>query len=1140
MSVPDSLTNVGPYVIERELGRGGMGVVYLARDERLGRLVAVKSLLSLRADDPRAAERLAREARLLASVNHPNVAQIYSLEAMPARPSRPAPFCLVLEYVEGPTLAQRLNSGPLPVREALRIAHATAQGLWAAHRKGIIHRDLKPANVKFTADSVVKVLDFGLAGVHLEPTRGQPVDAGAADPGDAPTATGINILADLEVGAQVSGTPGYMSPEQARGQTVDVRTDIWSLGALTFEILTGVRAFGGATISDAIAETLRGEPAWARLPADTPPEVARLLREMLAREKEARPRDMGHVVAALEEVIRQDPSQASGALDRPSTRALRARQTPHNLPRIATSFVGRRDEIDNASRLLAPGRLVTLVGLGGSGKTRLAYMIAQKALSAFEDGVWAVGLLPLPAGAPSDAVANAISKAIGIKSSPGQSPLESVADTLARKRCLLLLDNCEHVAPACAEVVRAILERIPADSVAGCALLATSRDALDVAGEWCVGVGALSLTARADDADGLSEAALLFIERARSATPHTHASPINRDQVERLCARLDGIPLAIELAAARTRLLTVDQILHRLDDRHRVLGSAPSALTGEGGRRRTLEEAIAWSIGRLDEPDRRLLESLAVFSGGWTLDTAARVVGHEVGDEFAVLEGLAHLVDFSLVRVVDTHHTSAAGTTEVRYGMLESIRNDVLHRLHASDSNHQRWRALVDHHTVCFLSLARNVAHGIHGPEVKIWLDSADAEHGNFEALWERATAPWTRLALWAHLWEPWWLRGWWSEALRRLHAALEGVAALPEDSVPQRMWQTTARLGVGVIERSLGDYDAARRDLTLALDSARAADKNSESWAGPLAATALNHLGGLDVISGQHGRAVASFEEARAWAGRCGDNLNVAYALNNLANVYMGRGRFPEARRMHEQAAALRRSASDLPALAGSLNNLANLCMDEGRHAESRALYEEAFSLNRRLGLTMGMAINLNNIAYAALADEDLDAAHDALRKAEPLARRMGDKRLHAATMNNLGIVAARRGETDFALRSLLGALQMRIELSDLLGIAESFEAMAYPGMVDDAPFALSLMALADRMRTELNLPVLPVDRPRYETHQRDLRARCASPAVCDAAWNEGKTWQWQDAARRLLTLLPAEPRCHSAPAPTPSDPMP
>lgn len=1137
MSVPDSLTNVGPYVIERELGRGGMGVVYLARDARLGRLVAIKSLLGLRADDPRAAERLAREARLLASVNHPNVAQIYSLEAMPVRASGPAPFCIVLEYVEGPTLAQRLTSGPLPVRDALHIAHAIAQGLWAAHRKGIIHRDLKPANVKFTTDGVVKVLDFGLAGVHVESTHGQRMSAGAVDPGDAPTATGINILADLNVGAQVSGTPGYMSPEQARGQTVDVRTDIWSLGALTFEILTGVRAFGGATIPDVIAETLRGEPAWARLPADTPPEVACLLREMLARATDARLRDMGHVAAVLEEVIRQAPSQASGAADRPSTRALRARQTPHNLPRIATSFVGRREEIDHATRLLTPGRLVTLVGLGGSGKTRLAYMVAQNALSAYEDGVWAVGLLSLPAGAPAHAVADAVAKAIGIKSSPGQSTLESVADALARKRCLLLLDNCEHVAAACAEVVRAILERTLADSGAGSALLATSRDALDVAGEWCIGVGALSLTARADDADGLSEAGRLFVERARSANPHASASPINRDQVERLCARLDGIPLAIELAAARTRLLSIDQVLERLDDRHRLLGSAPSALTGEGGRRRTLEEAIAWSIGRLDEPDRRLLESLAVFSGGWTLDTAAQVVGHEVGDEFAVLEGLAHLVDFSLVRVVESHHTSAAGTTEVRYGMLESIRTDVLHRLHASDRDHQRWHALVSRHADCFLALARNVARGIHGPEVKIWLDCVDAEHGNFEALWERSTDPWTRLALWADLWEPWWLRGWWSEAIRRLRAALDGVAPLPADSMPRRMWLAGARLGVGVIERSLGDYDAARRDLTLALDAARAADKNSESWAGPLAATALNHLGGLDVISGQHGRAVASFEEARAWAGRCGDSLNVAYALNNLANVYMGRGRFQEARRMHEQAAALRRSASDLPALAGSLNNLANLCMDEGRHAESRALYEEAFSLNRRLGLTMGMAINLNNIAYAALADEDLDAAHDALRRAEPLARRMGDKRLHAATLNNLGIVAARRGESDLALRSLLGALELRIELSDLLGIAESFEAMAYPGMVDDAAFALSLMALADRMRTELNLPVLPVDRARYESHQRDVRARCGSQAASDAAWNEGRSWQWQDAARRLLALLPAESRRRHAPTPIRSD---
>src|SRR5262245_26599162 len=275
-------TRFGAYEVRAFLGAGGMGEVYRARDITLGRDVAIKVLPAGVAGDPERLARFEREAQTLASLNHPRIGAIYGLEHAAPGPGEPVVPALVLELVEGETLADRIRRGPLPLREALDIAGQIADALNAAHERGIVHRDLKPANVKITPDDVIKVLDFGLAKALLPESESTP-----ADPTSSPTVA----LEGTREGVIV-GTIPYMSPEQARGRAVDKRADIWAFGCVLYEMLTGTLAFKGESVADTITTILEREPDPSLLPASTPETVRRLLRRSLQKDLRRRLRDI--------------------------------------------------------------------------------------------------------------------------------------------------------------------------------------------------------------------------------------------------------------------------------------------------------------------------------------------------------------------------------------------------------------------------------------------------------------------------------------------------------------------------------------------------------------------------------------------------------------------------------------------------------------------------------------------------------------------------------------------------------------------------------------------------------------------------------------------------------------------------------
>ena len=285
-----STGRIGPYELIREIGRGGMGVVYLARDTRLDRNVAIKALPETLARDADRLARFEREAKLLAALNHAHIATIYGLEEAEGNQY------LILEYVEGETLAERLERGAIPVDETLSIAKQIAEAVESAHDQGIIHRDLKPANIKCSEDGEVKVLDFGLA----KAIETQAMTA--TEIADSPTVAGRSPT----LAGTVLGTAGYLSPEQARGRSVDKRTDIFSFGCLLHEMLTGRMTFAGETAADSIGAVLHREPDWSRLPRDLPPTVHLLLRRCLAKDRKRRLQDIGDARVEIEDAVSND------------------------------------------------------------------------------------------------------------------------------------------------------------------------------------------------------------------------------------------------------------------------------------------------------------------------------------------------------------------------------------------------------------------------------------------------------------------------------------------------------------------------------------------------------------------------------------------------------------------------------------------------------------------------------------------------------------------------------------------------------------------------------------------------------------------------------------------------------------------
>jgi predicted ATPase/class 3 adenylate cyclase len=698
---------------------------------------------------------------------------------------------------------------------------------------------------------------------------------------------------------------------------------------------------------------------------------------------------------------------------------------PNNLPLQLTSFVGRERELAAVRERLTRHRLLTLTGPGGTGKTRLALQVAADLLPEYPDGVWLVELAAL---ADPALVPQAVAQAVGVREEPGRPLLATLADALRPRRLLLLLDNCEHLLDACARLVDALLRACPR-----LAVLATSREALGIAGEAPHRVPSLALPDAEHPPPVAAlvqyDAVRLFAERAAVVQPTFAVTPENAAAVVELCRRLDGIPLALELAAARVRVLPVAQVLARLEDRFRLLtGGSRTALE----RHQTLQAAVDWSYDLLTDPEKVLFARLGVFAGGFTLEAAEMVAsdqGPVAGPRPAapasgrtpttdhqplitsedVLDLLTRLVDRSLV-VADAEPDGTA-----RYRLLETLRQYARQRLAASvETDHVRAR-----HAAHFLVFADQAEPQIRGTDPAPCLDRLELEMDNFRSALD------------------------WTEASGEAEVGLRLVAALfwflahrhPTDG---QSWlsrllvlSTTPTVAPAIRAKALntagwlawrvGDLAAARASCEQALDLARrAGDRAQIAWA-------LTGLGWFASARGEDAVARPLLEESLALYEAIGDRRDVAYPLRALATI-AGRARDRDrAVAYFERALAIHRAVGDPNALGGVLLNQGTLARDFLDFTEARRLYEESLAFSRAAGNTIGTASTLYALARLALLQHDHAAAREAFVHSITIFHEAGMRRAAARTLGWLTAVAAAERQWDRALRLGGAAVALR-----------------------------------------------------------------------------------------------------------------
>ena len=722
-----------------------------------------------------------------------------------------------------------------------------------------------------------------------------------------------------------------------------------------------------------------------------------------------------------------------------------------NLPLPLSRFIGRERAIATLTHLLETTNLLTLTGPGGAGKTRLALRVAADRVPRSARRVCWVELAALtdPALVPQ-----AVATAVDVYEAERMPLLAALAAAFAGPS-LLILDNCEHLIAACALLAESLLRACPTLRI-----LATSREPLRVSGETIWRVPPLTLPDAALTATSLaeSEAVQLFVERAHGRLPDFALTEENAAAVATICQRLDGMPLALELAAARVAVLPVGQLAARLDDALRVLTvggrNAPP-------RQQALRATLDWSHALLTTEEQATLRRLAVFAAGWELEAAEAVCGAGEVARADVLELLGQLVEKSLVAMAEEGGAA-------RYSMLEVVRQYASERLAASGEAGDTRRR----HVAYFLALAEGADAALIGPEQMARVERLEREHDNLRAAlqWavEQEEAE-TALRLVGALWPFWEARGYLREGRRWLVAAL----GMTDGGAPALRGK--ALRGAGLLATWQGDYPAAR----------------------------------------------ALHAESLTLYRALGDRDSIAHALENLGMVAHEQGEYAEASALHAESLAIRRELGNQRNIASSLNNLGLVKRGQGDYAAARALHEESLTIHRALRDHQGIGNELSNLGMMAYLQGD-DAAARALHEESLAIRRtLGDRRGIAISLGNLGLVAYRQGEFTAARTLHQESLAIRRALGDA-SIPESLEGLAaVAGALGDAPRAARLLGAASALRTLRAAPLPPDERADQERWIAHARAGLA-PDVWDAAWAVGAATPIEEIIAEALVTPP------------------
>lgn len=975
------------FAYAEEVGRGGFGIVYRCTQLALDRRVAVKVLMA-KLDEKR--ERFLREQRAMGRLTgHPNIVGV--LQVGETESGHPY---LVMQYHKQGSLEARIRQlGPLPLDEVVRLGVKMAGALATAHRVGILHRDVKPANILLTDYGEPALGDFGIA--HM--------------PGGFETASGT-----------FTGSPAFAAPETLSGDPPSEVSDVYGLGATLFAALTGHAAFERLSGEQLVAQFLRiaSESAPDLRETGIPDDISTVVERAMSRAPADRPSaaSLGEEIQRIQrrhgytvDELALPPDPETGR-EEPRVVAAGARRPVGNLPLELTSFVGRSTELAEVKNLLKSSRLVTLAGIGGVGKTRLALRAATGSGREFPDGVWLVELSDLHDGS---LLVDVVATSLGVRDESARPLRDVLGDFLGSRRLLLVLDNCEQVVESTAKLTETLLRACPELRV-----LATSREPLGIGGEAVLRLSPLAFpSGNAEPVRGERpnfDAMTLFADRAAAAVPDFQLGDDNEPIVARICSKLDGLPLAIELAAARLRAISPTQLLERLDDRYAVLTRGSR---GAPARQQTLSWSVGWSYDLCTPAEQRLWGQLSVFAGSFELEAAEDVCqGDHASDE--LLDLLSALVDKSILI-----RTEANGA--VRFRLLETLRDYGRERIQDTDD----YLELRRRHLDWCRRLVQDAVADWFSPRQVQWLQRLDREALNvWEALeFSLTDSPETALEMIGAVHSFGIARGRLTMTRSWLDRALAATAPEPTIERIQALYGAATVAGLqGDVPAATGWVEQGRAVVEQMADAeargmvdiadgftalvsgefdracARFEDALGAVDAPVLRAAAMVLLGWSLEFGGEIGRALIWQEKALALAESHGESVYRGYALWSLG-VGWWRHRKPDlAEDLLREALRVTQLVDDPRQAAACLEGLAWIAADQHDSRRAAVLMTAAEAVGHTVGASTVVLPHLvvfheecERRAREALDADVFDAAQregDSLTFDEAVAYALGD----------------------------------------------------------------------------------------------------------------------------------------------------
>jgi predicted ATPase len=719
-----------------------------------------------------------------------------------------------------------------------------------------------------------------------------------------------------------------------------------------------------------------------------------------------------------------------------------------NLPIQTTSFVGRESELDEIKRLIDSSRLLTLTGAGGVGKTRLAMRAAADVLERFADGVWLVELAPV---GQSELVPHVVARAVGVREEPGQQVIDTLASALQARQLLLVLDNCEHLIEACARLADTLLH-----SCGRLHVVTTSRESLNVAGETVYQVPPLqvAMPSQTSGIDSIAryEAVRLFADRAIAALPTFSVTEHNAQPIAELCYRLDGIPLAIELAAARVKVLTPDQISQRLDDRFRLLSVGSRTAVP---RQQTLRALVDWSYDLLSDQDKALFRRLSVFAGGWTLEAAEAVCTADPIGPGELLDRLSALVDKSLVLAGEQPDG------QMRYRLLETLREYAAERLGESSERET--------------ALHRHAEHYLNAAER---IDEVRKRN-----------------------WRQWRLEGWpWLDAeLDNFRAVLGRCQDGSVDSGGQL--EMGLRLCV-----SLWWFHGVYARVNEQRDWHRSLLANTPARVSPARFYATWYLGltaGAGMARFQESGALLS--EARTLANALREDQEIALAEGGTGQDFLWQGRLSEAEEFNERGLALARRVGPRCYLPIHLFNAGWTALRQGRLERAAELLDESIKLAREIGDEFELSMALPLRGTVSLLRQDLIGAREYLQEAEEVTEGLPVSGMGLPSLG-LGKLALLEGDNDGAVDRFITVLHIAAQTGTRGMMCESLDGLAFVAAARGyARGAVRLLAAVEQVRGSIHQGRAPYDQQRVEASLAQLR-EAIGDAGFDAEWQAGQ----------------------------------